>query len=226
MLPTIMQDPLRLEMRSSLGEFLVADLIDIVDSYFAFSGATEVLTLGTDGQPADSETNREMIGAMKRALTDARCDRTIIRTIFNNAVDNGYTAFLNTVMHELRDEQQTIVLDHVDFSNLNLSGLNFDSASLQQANFTNATLHSASFLDADLSGAQGLSSANGLVAVNYRSILTGTGYPFASAYLYSVLRDHVFWIPLDGSTPLSSPAYYFHIKSSGTMIWIKHSDIL
>ena len=208
-------------MQNAMQAFLPNDLINLVDGYFAHSNATEVLVLGTDGKPLDSELNRITIDAIKVALTTKTCDRDIIRLIFTNAVDKGYTPFLNRVMSEVRALGKKILLDDVDFSGINLSKLEFDGASMTNANFTGADLNDASFFSADLSGSSGLSSATGNIAVNQLTVLTGTGIYSESRKSYLVLTTKPFYVSLS-----NAPEKYGHVKViyNSTTFLIRYMD--
>lgn len=161
-------------LKNVLSEFLPSDVISIVDGYHAHADAIDVLVLGTDGQPLDSESNRTTIAAIKLALTTASCDREIIRLIFQHAADNGYTGFLNRVLNELRAQKTPIILDNVNFSGINLSTLRLDEVSLKNANFAQANLDAVSFIAADLTGMRGMASATGRIRMNYQTRLHNT----------------------------------------------------
>jgi len=191
-------NPSQLAMKTTLIEYLPTDVINIVDSYFAFSDALEVLTLGSDGQPVDSESNRITSDAMKLALTSPQCDRDILRLIFKNAVDHGYGAFLNKLMADLRLDNQRIILDRVNFSGMDLSKLSFDSVSMRQTNFTAANLHETSLIAADLTQAHGLTEATGQVTVNCMTVFTNAGFYHSPESLRKIIGAKPCIIVLSG----------------------------
>jgi len=176
MSPITTSTPRSHAMKSSLSEFLPKDLIHIVDDYFAYSDATEVLTFDVDGKMVDSELNRQILEAAKYALTTGTCDREIIRLIFKNAIDHGYTGFLNMSLMLLRYQHYPLIFDGVNFSDLNLSKIKFDGASIKKANFDNANLMDASFAASDLSGSYGFSTARGMMIVNGQTGLADTAF--------------------------------------------------
>lgn len=220
MLPTT---PHQVAMKSALDTFLSNDLINIIDSYFAFSNAVEVLILGSDGKPVDSESNRTTTDAIRLALTSPQCDRDIIRLIFENAADHGYTDFLNILLNDLRFNQKKIILDNVDFSGLNLTNLNFDSASMQNANFTGASLDSASFVASDLTGARGLIVATGHITVNCQTVLADTGLYDNPRKLNAFLNNKPCLIVLSGSRQKLN---YVGLTLSDTLFLIRFSDVV
>jgi hypothetical protein len=162
-----------LEVNTELSAVLPQSLVDLVDSYLVHAEALETISLAPDGKPVDSETNRTTIAEIKSVLTNATCDRGIIRQIFRNAGEGGYTAFLNQLMNELRADGKPIILDKVDFSDLNLSDYNFNKVSLVQANFNATVLENTTFLGADLTDVQNLNSASGCLWLNAETIITG-----------------------------------------------------
>jgi hypothetical protein len=189
MLPIIPQTPIQFELRNALQDVLPTDLIHLVDGYLTHSGATEVLELGSDGKPVDSEFNRQTIDAMKLALSKKTSDRGMIRLIFQNANSHGYTSHLNAVMNEMRAQKLEIILDHVDFSGLDLSFLVFDTASMKQANFSESNLHATNFFGSDLTDAKGLQSTSGIFVFNNRTIVTDTPMQAVSARMFTMRED-------------------------------------
>jgi len=178
MTPITHSDRRTLEVNTALSAALPQSLIDLVDSFLAHAEAQQMLILGPDGKPVDSETNRTTIAEIKSALTDSKCDRGIIRQIFKHAVERGYTAFLNQLVNELRTEGTPIILDKVDFSDLNLSKFNFNKVSLINASFNAAEVEGTTFLGADLSYVQDLTSTFGCLWLNAETTLTGVDEHF------------------------------------------------
>lgn len=193
--------PQLIEMRQRLQEFLVNDVISIVESYLAHSDATEALILGADGQPIDSEQNRITIDAIKLALTTATCDRDIIRQIFLNAKENHYKPYLTSLLNELRSQNKSIVLNNVNFSGIDLSGLNLDQASCTGANFSLCNLHATSLVAANLTDAQGLSEATGAITINCMTVLSGTGLALETEGMLAVFGAERFHYVLADGAP-------------------------
>jgi len=186
-------------MKSTLSELLPLKVISIIDNYLASSHPAQALIMGPDGKPADSEANRPVIASIKLALTSSECDRGIIRAIFKNAIDNGYTVFLNDLMDELRQNNQPINLDNVDFSGLDLSNLNFDAASLKNANFTGCNLSEATFFGSDLTSVRGLHAATGQIGINADTVLARSGLFDAQEKLKGILGQTEYGIALSES---------------------------
>lgn len=112
---------------------LPMDLVDIIVRYRDLSSACIMLKFDKYGKLIDSEPNKTALRAMKAALIDPDCPRTIVNFIFTAAahcpieVRDSYGACLNKLMGEIIEEGNTINLDNTnltfpDFSGLNLSG--------------------------------------------------------------------------------------------------------
>ncbi|MET3106827.1 hypothetical protein AAKU67_002642 [Oxalobacteraceae bacterium GrIS 2.11] len=195
MLPT--SSASQIVMKNTLSTILPMELINIVDSYFAFSDATAPLVLGSDGKPVDSELNRTTIESIKLAFSSPQCDRDIIRLIFSNAAENGYIATLNDLINGLRLTATPVILDNVNFSGLNLSGVNLNSASIRGANFTGCCLNDASFIASDLASTEGLTQATD-ITVNSLTVLTDTGLYSDSTKLALYIETNPCMIALSG----------------------------
>jgi len=155
----IAKSPLIQQARTTLREVLNDDPISIIEQYFLYSDATEVLTLGSDGKPVDSETNRIIIDSIKLAFSSGDCDRAIIRLIFQKAILNGYTQTLNLAINELHRAGKPINLNNTNFSGLDISNLDFSHVSIRQCNFTGTKMHDVRFVAADITGSFGMSQS-------------------------------------------------------------------
>jgi len=171
----VAKTPIIQQARSTLREVLSDDPISIVEQYFLYSDATEPLTLGSDGMPVDSETNRSIIESMQLALTSPDCDRAVIRLIFQHAVERGYTQKLSAIIAGLINDGKIACLDNTDLSGLDLSHMKLQGVRARNVDFSGSNLSKLILFGADLSGSYGFTEGKmRLMALNSHTVITNT----------------------------------------------------
>ncbi len=137
-----------------------------------FSLAAQPLGLNLFHQMRTSEENHKIKLAIKRALVSSDCDPAVKIKIFENMmnvekniqnerrercetpIDISYVKEINVLLDEIRKSGNRIILDFVDFTNVNIKNLDLSNASFVSAKFNCMEMEYVVFCNTDFSSAR------------------------------------------------------------------------